>query len=322
MTPPTGTFETFSAVGNREDLQDKIYDISPTDAPFMANGGTTTAKSTKHEWQTDALANATTDNAQIEGDDVGGSTSSPTTRLENYCQISRKDVVISNTQEVVDKAGRSSEINYQLLKRGRELRRDMETILVQNQGYAVGSSTVPRKLRSLESWLSTNVNRNTDTTSATTPGANAAGGTVGATDASALRAFSETILKNVIQKCFNSGGEPTILMVGPVNKQRVSGFAGRTAAVNQIMVADKIQAAAHLYASDFGNFKVIPNRFQRERSAFVLDPEFYAVSYLRRIQRKDLATTGDAMKKFLVVEYTLEMRNEKAHGVAADLTTT
>jgi len=313
MTAPTGTYTTYDAIGNREDLQDHVYNISPTDSPFISSIGTDTAKSTKHEWQTDQLADATTSNAQVEGDDVSGATSSPTTREHNYCQISRKDVVVSNTQNVVLKAGRGEELNYQLLKRGRELKRDMEAILTGNQGENAGGSTTARKLRSLESWLKSNVNRASN-------GGNAASATVGATDGT-QRAFTEVMLKDVIQKCYAKGAEPSILMVGPANKQNVSAFVGRASA-QQNIAADKIQAAAHLYASDFGEIRVVPNRFQRERSAFVLDPEYASVAYLRRMQRKDLATTGDAVKKFIVCEYTLNMRNEAAHGVVADLTTT
>ncbi|MEQ8736705.1 MAG: DUF5309 domain-containing protein [Rhodospirillaceae bacterium] len=313
MAAPTGTFKTYEAVGNREDLSDFIYNISPTDCPFMSAVGSSTAKSTKHEWQIDALADADDTNAQIEGDDVTGTTSSPTTREHNYCQISRKDVVVSNTQNYVHKAGREHEMEYQLLKRGRELKRDMEKILTGNQGYVVGNSTTARKLRSLESWLSTNSNRGAT-------GADAPSATAGATDGT-QRAITETLLKDVIQSCYAEGATPQILMVGPANKQNVSGFTGRSSA-REIVKDEKIQAAAHLYASDFGDIRVVPNRFQRERSAFVLDPEYASIAYLRKFQRKDLATTGDATKKFIVAEYTLCMKNEAAHGVIADLTTT
>lgn len=313
MAAPTGTFKTYEAVGNREDLSDFIYNISPTDCPFMSAVGSSTAKSTKHEWQIDALADADDTNAQIEGDDVTGTTSSPTTREHNYCQISRKDVVVSNTQNYVHKAGREHEMEYQLLKRGRELKRDMEKILTGNQGYVVGNSTTARKLRSLESWLSTNSNRGAT-------GADAPSATAGATDGT-QRAITETLLKDVIQSCYAEGATPQILMVGPANKQNVSGFTGRSSA-REIVKDEKIQAAAHLYASDFGDIRVVPNRFQRERSAFVLDPEYASIAYLRKFQRKDLATTGDATKKFIVAEYTLCMKNEAAHGVIADLNTT
>src|SRR3546814_5816842 len=141
MALATGGFTTYTAVGDREDLTDIIYNISPTDTPFMTSIGRGKAKAVLHELQTDSLAAASTSNAQLEGDDVAGSTSAPTTRVHNYCQISRKDVVITGTQEVVDKAGRDSEMAYQPAKRGKELKRDMESTLLANQGEVAGDST-------------------------------------------------------------------------------------------------------------------------------------------------------------------------------------
>lgn len=312
----TGSFSTFSAVGNREDLTDAIYNISPTDTPFMSMVGRTKARNVLHEWQTDSLAAVSTTNAQLEGDEVTRSTSSPTTRLQNYCQISRKDATVTGTQESANSAGRKSEMAYQMAKRSKELKRDMEAILVQNQGMSAGATNSARKLRALESWLSTNDDRGTG-------GADATAATASPTDATSgsMRTFTEEILKNVIQKVYTSGGEPSVLMVGPVNKQRVSNFTGRSSA-RQNIGEKKIQAAASLYASDFGDLKVVPNRFQRERSAFVLDPEHAAVAYYRPFVQFPLAKIGDADSRVILAEYTLEMRNEAAHGIAADLTTT
>jgi hypothetical protein len=327
MAAPTGTFTTFSAAGNREDLTDGIYNISPTDTPFMNSIGRTKAKSVQHDWQTDSLASASTSNAQIQGDDVSGTTSSPTTRVINMCQISRKDAVVSGTQEIVDKAGRDSEMAYQMAKRAKELKRDMESILTGNQGYVSGSSTLAMKLRSLESWLSSNVARNDVTTTAkgastgaTTAGANSTVGTNAATDASTTRPIIEDYLKSVVKSAWDNGGEPSVIMCGSYIKQQISGFTGRSQS-QQIIGAKTINAAADMYASDFGDLKVIPNRFQRARSCFVLDPEYAAVAYLRPFMKKDLAVTGDSIKKFILAEYTLEMKNEAAHGVIADLTT-
>jgi len=312
MALTAGGFSSYSAIGNREDLTDMIYNISPTDTPFMSSVGRTKAKAVFHEWQTDSLAAVDTGNAQLEGDDVTPAASTPTVRIGNYCQISRKSVAITGTQEVVDKAGRKSEIAYQIAKRGKELKRDMEAILTQNQGQNAGNTTTARTTRSLESWLSTNDNRGAT-------GADAASATVGATDGT-QRAFTETILKDVIQKAYTSGGEPSILMVGPVNKQAVSGFTGRTQA-RQTIDKERIQGAASLYASDFGELKVVPNRFQRDRTAFVLDPEHANVAYLRGFRTEELAKVGDSERRFILAEYALEMCNEAAHGVAADLTT-
>lgn len=313
MALATGGFATYEAVGNREDLSDVIYNISPSDTPFVTAIGRGKAKATLHDWQTDSLAAVNTSNAALEGGDITGSTSSPTTRLHNYCQISTKDVVITGTQEVVDKAGRDSEMAYQIAKRGKEIKRDIEAIANGIQGQNAGSDTVARKSRGFESWITTNTNRASN-------GANATAATASPTDGT-TRAFTETILKDVIQKVYVSGGEASILMLGPVNKQRASTFPGRTSAREDVK-PKTILGASSLYASDFGDLRITPNRFQRERTAFVLDPEYAKIAYLRGFRTEDLAKTGDSMKKFLLAEWTMEMCNEAAHGVAADLQTT
>lgn len=324
MTIQTNAFSSYGAVGNREDLTNVIYNISPTDTPFMSSIGKSKAKAVKHEWQTDSLASASSTNAQLEGDVVAGSSSTATTRLSNYCQISSKDVVVSGTQEAVDKAGRDSEMSYQMAKRAKELKRDMETILTSNQPGVVGATGTARKLKGLETWLRTNTSRETTATSGGTKGKSATSynTTYAATDATTLRTFTETLLKKVLRQVYNAGGDPSIIMVGPLNKQNISGFTGRSNSRTVINQKNVIQAAADMYASDYGDLKVIPNRFQRERTAFVMDPEFASVAYLRPVFTTDLAKTGDSTRKDMRVEYTLEMRNEAAFGVIADLKTT
>ncbi len=322
MTIQTNAFNTFGAIGNREDLTNVIYNISPTETPYMTSIGKSKAKAVKHEWQLDTLATAVTTNAQLEGDVVTGSSSATTTRLSNICQISSKDVVVTGTQEVVDKAGRNSEIAYQMAKRGKELKRDMESVLTSNQAGVTGATATARKLRGMEAWIRTNTNRETTATSGGTKGksATANGTTNAAVDATIQRAFTETLLKKVLAQVYATGGDPSIVMVGPHNKQTFSTFAGRSSA-RQTIAADAIQGAADMYASDFGDLKVIPNRFSRERTATIFDPEYAAVAFLRPIFTYDLAKTGDSIRKDMRVEYTLEMRNEGAYGVVADLKT-
>lgn len=313
MALATGGFTTYSAIGNREDLTDVIYNISPDDTPLMSIAGRGKAKAVLHEWQTDALDSPVTTNAQLEGDDVTGSSITATTRVQNYCQIFRKDFVVTGTQEAVDKAGRSSEVAYQTALKGRALKTDMESSFSQNAGYVSGGATTARKARALESWLTTNDDRGVS-------GVDATGADQSPTDSTTLRTLTETILKNVIQLVYTSGGSPSVVMVGPYNKTVISGFTGRTSS-REMVDKERIQGAAHLYASDFGDLRIMPSRFQRERTAFVLDPEHVRVSYLRPFFKKDLAITGDSIKKALYAEATLEMCNEAAHGVAADLNT-
>jgi hypothetical protein len=326
MSQTANTFDTFNAKGIRESLSNVIYNISPEETPFMSNIGRENVKNTFFEWQTDSLAAASTTNAQIEGDDVGTyDSTAATVRVGNYTQVSRKTLILSGTLESVDKAGRRSELAYQLAKRSAELKRDMESIMLTNQkadGGSAGTSTALRKTGSLLAFLKTNTDKGTtgaDPSYTTQPNATR-------TDATAanLRTFSETILKSVIQKVWTAGGTPKILMVGPVNKQRVSGFQG-IAEIRREVTGNKpgvIIGAADVYVSDFGAVSVVPNRFQRERDAFVLDPEYAAVAFLRPFQTVELAKTGDAEKRMIVVEWGLKVNTEAAHGLAADLTTT
>jgi len=313
MAIVSGTFQTYQAIGRREDLANTIYNISPSDVPFMSMIGRSKATNTLAEWQTDSLASAA-NNAQVEGDEYSFAAVTPTVRLGNYTQISSKTVIISGSQQAGNNAGRDSEMALQLAKNSKALKRDMETALTQNVAKAAGSTSAARKTGGLETWTSTNTSRGTGS-----PVGSGAGGGAAPVDAQTKRAFTETILKSVIQATYSSGGDPSVLMVGPFNKGVVSGFTGRSSA-RQMIGESKIQAAADLYASDFGDLKVIPNRFQRETSAFVLDPEYWSVAYYRDFKQEDVAKTGDAQKKALLVEYALIAKNEASSGVCADLT--
>ena len=314
------TFTTYSAKGIREDLSNVITNISPEETPFMSNIGRETVTNTLYEFQTDVLAAAAA-NAQLEGDDVATFDAVvATVRVQNYAQISRKTIVLSATEEVVNKAGRRSELAYQIAKRSSELKRDQEFILLQNTAADAGNTTTARKTGSLLAFLKTNTSvgaGGANPSYTTLPNATRTDGT--------QRAFTEVILKDVIQKVWSSGGTPKILMVGPVNKQRVSGFTGIASSRFNIDGGAKpatLIGAVDIYVSDFGNVQVVPNRFQRERDAFVLDPDYAKMVVLRPYQQIELAKTGDAAKSMLLVEYGLKITAEDAHGIAADLTTT
>ena len=314
MAIVTNTFQTFTAIGNREDLSDIIYNISPTDTPFMSSIGKEKAEGTLHEWQTDALAAAAT-NAQVEGDEIAFTAVVPTSRINNRTQISRKSVIVSGTQDTVNTAGRNQELAYQISKNAKELKRDMELVLCNNQSAAVGSATAARTSSGLASWIQTNIS------------AIGANGAVGGVDTPGIlrtngtqRAFTEAQLKGVAASCWNSGGDPSMIMLGSFNKQKLSGFTGGSTKMTQ---ADdkKLVAAIDIYESDFGSMTVVPNRFSRSRDVFVLQPDMWAVAYLRDFQMIDLAKTGDAEKKAMLAEYTLVAKNEAANGAIFDLTT-
>lgn len=319
MAIVANTFTTYSAVGIRESLSDSIYQISPEETPFINNIGTGSVPAIYNEWQNDAL-DAPAANAQLEGDDITTFTAAtPTTRLGNYQQISRKLAIVSGTNEKIVKAGRKSEMAYQLAKRAAELKRDIETAAVGNQAAVAGNATTARQTAGFESFLRTNVNRASDganpTLSGTTQGYPNAAPTDGTT-----RNWTETLLKDVAQKIYTSGGRLSMVMVGPANKVVTSGFAG--IAEQRRDTGDKpavIIGAADVYVSDFGRISIVPNRFSRNRSALFIDPEQAQIDYFRPFHTVKLAKTGDAEKRMILVEWGLRVNHEGSHGIAADL---
>jgi hypothetical protein len=314
------TYTKYSAIGQREDLSDVIYNISPTDTPIMSSIGKTKATAVNHEWQTDSLAASTTANALVEGADATSATLSPTVRLGNLTQIVGKTVAVSGTLESVDKAGRKSEKAYQLAKASSEIKRDIETIITANQAQVAGNGTnTARRMSSLLSFIKTNTSFGAGTT---TTGADPT--TIGVSarvDADTTRTFTEAMLKEVVREVFASGGTPSVLMVSPALKQTVSGFTGLAAQRYQAPVSGQatILAGADIYQSDFGQISIVPNRFMRSRDALVLDPEYAALAYLRPFQTIELAKAGDSDKTQILAELTLEVRNEAAHGGVFDL---
>ena len=283
--------------------------------------------------QTDALAAAAA-NRQIEGDDAAGGTSVATSRLGNYCQISSKYAVVSDTQQAVDKAGRASEMSYQVAKRLGELKRDMENALVTNQGSSAGGAATARSTASVESWLtyavgasmtgnSTTIGPNYSAAgAATTPGWTSGGSILAPTDATTAGTFVVANLKAVIQACWTAGGNPGIIMCGATTKQDISGFAGIATLYREAGSTAKgtaIVGAADLYISDFGEHRVVPNRFSRDRTCLVLDMDYWAVAYLRKVSQKEIARTGASIKRFIDVEYALVAKNPQSSGKIADI---
>ena len=314
MSQVTNTYSTYDAAGEREDLSDIIYSISPTDTPFMSGIGKSKGTAVLHEWQTDALAAAASDNYQIEGDEIAFAAPTATTRLGNRMQISRKSVIVSGTLDSVSKAGRNNELAYQISKASKELKRDMETSLTANQAPVTGNDTTPRRIAGLEAWLKTNTDKGGGSgADPTTSGSNAR------TDGD-QRAFTESQLKSVIKKCWDEGGDPSMIMLGSFNKQVLSGFTGGSTRFDPAE-NKRLVAAVDVYESDFGAMTVVPNRFSRSRSAYVIQPDMFGVAFLRDFQLMDLAKTGDATKQALLAEYTLVSKNEKASGGVFDLTT-
>jgi hypothetical protein len=324
MSNPVGTFLTYQAIGNREDLSNLIHNIAPTDTPFQSMAKRGKASHTKFEWQTDTLAAAAA-NTQVEGDTPSNTTVTPTVRLFNQCQISSYAFNISGTQRAMDPAGRADELAYQLVQYGKRLKRDMEKALTGNQSYSAGSSGAARATASMESWISTNwTTMATSAASALSPGFSTTG-TLAPDDGSVEATVTEANVKAVIRACWTAGGKPDTIMVGPYNKQKLSGFNGLVGMTNNIFQKAGGQAtliaAVDAYQSDFGALKIIPNRFNRDRTVAILDFEYWEVVYLRPFQSFPLAKVGDSDQRMILAEYGLSSRNEAASGKVVDCAT-
>lgn len=320
MAVPTNTVSTVSAIGNREDLENIIYDISPMDTPFLSEASKSKAAAVYHEWQTDALEAAGANRA-IEGDDATANTFVATTRVGNYTQISRKTISVSGTQRNVNSAGRADEFSYQLAKRGREIKRDMEYALTRNQASSAGGAGTARSCASLESWLATNKTSVGTGTAQTTPGFSS-GTVVAPTDSSVAGSFTKAALDAVIQACWTNGGDPKVIMVGPSQRSDISGFTGISTLQTDANASGKVtlMGAIDFYKSNFGTLKVVPNRFQRDQTVLVLDMEYLGVATLRSMEVTPLAKTGDADRSMILSEFTLVVKNEKASGKVTDCT--
>jgi len=312
MAQIDNVFDTYDAQADREQLSNVIYNISPTATPFMSSIGKNSIKNVVFDWQTESLPTVDA-SGEIEGFRLDGSTSAstPTARKTNVAMISKRDATVSGSQESSDPAGKRSEMAHQLAIMAKALKRDMETALCQKGARTTGSNTAARVTGGFESWITSNASRGTNG-AATGEGAAPTDGTA--------RALTETLLKSVLQSCFQNGGEPSLAICGPVNKQVISGFTGRSSA-RQMIDANTVEASVSIYASDFGELKIVPSNFSRDRSLLLVDPDYAKVSYLRDFKTVDIATVGDAVTKMLLVEYGLEVGNEAAHGIVADLTT-
>ena len=308
MTAPTGTFLTTAAIGNREDLSDIIHRISPTTTPFLNLAAKGKATNTLHEWQVQDLATAVTNNAAVEGDNASGKTVTPTVRLTNRTQISTKTVVVSGTQQSMNSAGRKDEMGYQMSLAALEIKRDMESSATQLDVLA----TAPRQSRGLLGWCYDNSSNGGGSYVAASYTGNT-GQTNGTT-----RAFTEAQVKSVLQLIYTAGGEPDTIMMPPAMKQTFSTFTGNATRMDK-SEDGKLYSAIDIYVSDFGEIKAIPNRFQRSRDVFVLQSDKWKIAYLRPFMTVDLAKTGDAEQKQIIVEWTVEACAPKANGAIFDL---
>lgn len=319
----------------REDLSDVIEMISQEDTPYTSNIGRGKAEQTYSEWNTDSLMAANEDNAAIEGDDATTVATTPpvtypglaldarpaTSRMGDYTQIMRKIAGVTGTLQAINVVGGKKQLAREMMKAGREIKLDREKRLVGIKPAVPGSDTVPREMAGFGAWIRTNVSRGSGgtnpTLSGTTEGYPLAGPGPGT-----QRAFTETLLKGVMQSAYTEGGKPKLLMVPPAQKVVASTFPGIAPSrvnIEGIQPA-KIIGTADVYLSDFGQLAIVPNPQMRARDAWLVDPEQAELLTLRPVESIELARTGDSVKKMIVWEGTHKINNEKAHGAIADLT--
>ncbi len=319
MAQSAGTTDTYDSKGLREELQDKIYMINKADTPFISLIGRDKCEATKPEWLVDVLAAADANNAFPEGDEYTYADVAPPARVGNYTQISRKTILISGTLEEVKKAGRSSEMKYQAMKKGLELKKDQEVILLSSQASnaGAGAGATARRLGGFSAWLTTNVSRGAGGANG---GFNSGTGLVAAPTAGTPRAWTESMLKSAQQSAYANGGSPSTIMMPVAQKPVFSSFPGiaqqRRDTGNR---AAKIVASADVYVGDFGELAAVPNRQMPNGAVLGIDPDYAELAYLRPMFVDKPAKTGDAWKTAMVAEYTLKMLNESAHFGIFDL---
>lgn len=313
MAQPANSFSTYDAVGIREDLYDKIYNVDPDDVPFLSAIPKVKAGGVFHEWQTDQLDAPSNANAHPEGDDTVAGAIVPTVRLGNRTQIFKKSVTIPGTLEATTRAGRGREIAYQKMLKAKAMKTDMEMSMFANQAQVVGDDVTPRRLAGVPSWLTTN------TSFASGGGADPV--TIGTTPRTdhTPRAFTDTLLDVVLKSIWdNSGLEPDCVYMGSFNKQAASGFtASRTFDIQAS--TKKLTTSIDIYDYDFGTVRFEPNRHVRARDAIIVRNDMWAWAELRPMFDEELAKTGDSKKIHMVAEATLVCRNEAASGGVFDL---
>lgn len=314
----------------REDLTDVIYNISPTEVPFQANIGRGSAKNTLHEWQIDQLAAVDTGNAAIDGADFGADASDPAERIGVYMQISIKYLNVSRRANIVNKAGRKSELAYQIAKKGKELRRDVEAIATLNQATLAGNSTTASLTAGLGAWVKTNTARGALGTDPALSNTTYGQPTTAAGDGT-VAALTETNLLQIMREAYIAGGDPNMIMVGPTVKQRISNYMFTAAARIATQYQDQgksnrggvsVIGAVDVYVGDFQVLDIVPNRFQRERDCWILDTEYWDVTYLDGYKTETIAKIGDAERRHILVDWGVCSKNEAASGVVADVDAT
>lgn len=310
MAKITNAFETRDAKGNREDLSDAIYNIDPFDTPFMSTIGRRNVSNVQYDWQTEELPEADATNAQPEGFELARTAGTPTVRRSNVAQISKRDATVTGSQEKANAAGKASEMAHQMAIKSKVLKTDIEKIALSAQAKDDGSDDGIRRTRAFQHWLATNTRRGA--------GGAAAVSETAAMTAGTQRALTETLVRTVMQTCYDNGAKPTTLITNSVNKLTVDGFQGRANTRHNVSADTAVQGIS-VYASDFGNLKVMLDRWLSQSTVLLVDPEYARMAYYRNFQQTPLAKIGDAETRMIVAEWGVQVDNEKAHGAIFDV---
>jgi hypothetical protein len=318
MAQPSNTLDSYDVKGIREDLENVIYDISPEETPFYSSLKKVKASNTYHEWQTDSLRSSAA-NAHIEGDDTVGEARTATTRLGNYTQIFKNSVIIPDTDEGLDKAGRAAEMAYQVLKIAKEQKLDIEKALFDNNKYEVGSATAARELAGCGAYVSSNV-ANIGGSGGANPTGSVPGNTA-RTDGTAT-VFSQADFDTVMQGIWESGGNPDTVYLSAFQMNKALEFTGYNNQRSHIEATSKtVVKAVDIYVTPWGTVEFTPSRENRGRDVWIMDSDMWAVGVLRPTKNTELAKTGDSTKRQVLTELTLISKNEAASGLVADCTT-
>jgi hypothetical protein len=318
MAQPANTFDSYDVKGIREDLENVIYDISPEETPFYSSLKKVKASNTYHEWQTDSLRSSAA-NAHIEGDDTAGEARTATTRLGNYTQIFKNAVIIPDTDEGLDKAGRAAEMAYQVLKIAKEQKLDIEKALFDNNKYEVGSASAARELAGCGAYVKTNV-ANIGGSGGANPTGSVPGNTA-RTDGTAT-VFSQADFDTVMQGIWESGGNPDTVYLSAFQMNLALGFTGYNNQRSHIEATSKtVVKAVDIYVTPWGTVEFTPSRENRGRDVWIMDSDMWACGVLRPTKNTELAKTGDSTKRQVLTELTLISKNEAASGLVADCTT-
>lgn len=327
MAVAANTNKTYDVTTIREDLSEAMASLTPTDTIFMSTIGSRNVDNTYYEWSEVDLAAVDTSNRQLEGDSLGNSAPTNAVRKGGYTQISAKVVEVSSTNNAVNGVQNAQTLAKQIAYKLQELKRDMESMLLDNTAANAGAAGTARATAGLPAYLTTNVNRGTGGANGTTSGAGTSGFVNAAATDGTLRPITEALLKDIVAKCWNEGATPSVVMCGSAQKQKISTFTGNATRFKEAE-DNKLSAAIDVYESDFGQLQVVPNRRLRTRTVssvdytpdvFVLDPSYAEVVYLQTAKQEPLAKTGLSERRLISCEYGLQVTSQKAHGIIADI---